>query len=94
MSWEELNVLGKLGSLQQAQEQERRNQAFYALFSTPLGQEVLESIRLHTEAKTTLPGQAMDGQAMALLMACREGENNLYRWIKSIIEKGHPNAHS
>ena len=64
----------------------------HALFGSELGQRGLEIIRRRTEAVSTLPAQSVDGQAMALLMAVREGENNLYRWITSMTKKGHPNA--
>jgi hypothetical protein len=89
MGWDELREMTQVHSVQNV-EFERKAVAIWSLFSTELGQEVLEIIRLHTEAKTTLPSQAADGQAMSILMAVREGENNLYRWIYDMIQKGHP----
>ena len=62
------------------------------LFSSPTGQLVLDGMRERYEERTTLPAQASDGHALAIMMAVREGENNLYRWIKSMIRKGTPNA--
>lgn len=61
---------------------------FYALFHTPLGQEVLEHLRKQTVDRSTMPNVAADGNAMAMLMSLREGENNLYRQIDRLIKTG------
>jgi hypothetical protein len=89
MGWEELEEKASVpGPADEAFS--RKARAFHQFFTCPLGQEILEFIQEHTESKTTLPNQAADGSAMALLMAVREGENNLYRWIKHMIKKGQP----
>lgn len=62
--------------------------AMFGLFATPLGQTVLEGIRKHTVEQSCWPNEVSDGAALALMAAHREGENNLYRWIVSMIEKG------
>lgn len=89
MSWQELETFQQAHQGQQ-DAQQRLAGLIHGLFRTPEGQEVLEAIRLKTEARTTMPPQAVDGQGAALFMAFREGENNLYRWILSMIRKGQP----
>lgn len=86
MSWDELNGMSQ--STIGGDSGQRIAGLMHALFRTPEGQEVLEAMRQRTEGRTTMPQAVMDGQAMALCMAVREGENNLYRWIVSMIRKG------
>jgi len=69
-------------------EAEKRAQRFAALFKTPLGEEVLDDMRQLTIEKSTIPSQAADGMAMAMLMGIREGENNFFRTIRTLIRKG------
>lgn len=69
-------------------EQEKRDRRFLALFSSPLGQEVLEDLRKHTVDKNPIPGQAADGMAMFGLMTLKIGECNLYRWIVTRMNQG------
>lgn len=64
------------------------DQAFREVFSHPRAEEVLEYLKARTVSQTTLPAACNDGQAMAILMGVREGENNIYRLILSKIEKG------
>jgi hypothetical protein len=61
---------------------------FTALFATPQGQRVLEAIEARTVAKPCLQQAFGDGVTTAICMAIRDGENNIYRWIKSQIKKG------
>lgn len=63
-------------------------QIYYIVFNTEGGKKVLEHLRQRTEEKPTMPQAAGDGQSLAMMMALREGENNLYRYIKSVIKIG------
>lgn len=74
MSWDDLQSVRKMDVVRD-EESEKLAAAFTALFSGELGQVVLEGIRQRTEAQSTLPGRAMDGQAMSVLMGVREGED-------------------
>lgn len=75
---------------QKQTEQQRRDLRFYRLFSTTLGQQVLEDIRKEALEKADLPGKAVDGEAMNTHIKVRVGERNLYRWISERIKKGQP----
>lgn len=70
------------------QKQERKERAFFQLFSSDLGQEVLGYMREDTIEKSTLPARAVDGQAQTNFQNVREGENNLYRKIVAMMKKG------
>jgi hypothetical protein len=61
--------------------------AFVEAFMTPAGQTVLQCLRKYTLEKPMMIG-AGDGVALALLMAKREGENELYRWIEKQAQRG------
>lgn len=87
MGWDELRSLSQQPGVEN-KELELMQSRFAALFGCDLGESVLEDFRLNTEAKTTLPGGAVDGEAMKTFMAVREGENNFYRWIKAMTNKG------
>lgn len=63
-------------------------QLYYVLFSRGDGKKVLEHLKQRTIEKPTMPGQCGDGQAMAMLMSLREGENNIVRFIESMIKIG------
>lgn len=60
----------------------------FVYFSTQEGQFILEALRRETEAKPTWPNAVCDGTFLALHQARREGENNLYRRIVTLIEIG------
>jgi hypothetical protein len=59
---------------------------FRALFSTPLGQEVLQEIKAKTIDRPVAQVTGCDGLGMALLAFRREGENDLCRWILRQID--------
>lgn len=61
---------------------------YYALFQSALGQEVLAHLRKRTIERPTMPNAAADGHAMGMLMSLREGENNIVRYIESMIKNG------
>lgn len=87
MGWEALENDGKSRvSVSEAQKQLIADYA--ACFGTPAGVKVLEDLMGRTIEQPTMPGTALDGTAIQTLMAIREGENNLYRYIKSMIKKG------
>lgn len=68
---------------------EREDADFAAVFGSQQGERVLELIRRYTIERTTVPQcNVADGMAMALLSYLREGENNLYRWILTRVERG------
>jgi hypothetical protein len=58
-----------------------------ALFNSPLGQEVLAILEKRTVRRACLQQVCPDGQNTAIMMAFRDGENNIYRWIVSQLEK-------
>lgn len=63
--------------------------AIYAnIFGSDGGKVILKDLYNKTEGKSTFPSTVTDGQAMALMMAAREGENMLYRYIKQKIKRG------
>lgn len=62
-------------------------------FATPDGAYVLEMLKARTISRPSFPADSAgaDGQAIALMMAVREGENNLYRYLESIsVQKQEP----
>jgi hypothetical protein len=60
-------------------------------FLTDLGQMTLRHLKRMTVEKSTVPAQANDGVQMAMLMALREGENNVIRKIESYVKKAQEN---
>lgn len=91
MGWEEIDnmeLAAQQLSEEEVKELVRIKGVFMRTFGTVDGQECLEIIRSWTEGISTLPKQAADGHAMSLLMCLREGENNLYRRIKSLTKEG------
>ena len=57
------------------------------LFATQDGQTVLAAIKARTVARPSWPASGnTDGHAMALMLAVREGENGLYRYIKTLTQ--------
>ena len=54
------------------------------------GQHLMHALRRRTIERPTFPATSNDGQSMALLMALREGENNLYRWLESLCRDPQP----
>lgn len=71
---------------------------FHALFSSELGQRCLGHMRRRTTEQpvfvTALNGSgALDGVAMAILSALRDGENNYQRWIELQVKRGATNPH-
>ena len=53
---------------------------------TPEGQDLLAALRKRTIERPTFPAPQADGQALALMMALREGENNICRWLESLLK--------
>lgn len=53
---------------------------------TPEGQELLAALRKRTIERPTFPPPQGDGQTLALMMALREGENNICRWLESLLK--------
>jgi hypothetical protein len=86
-SWEELNATFKPDA-EVEKEKRRLEQAYAELFSSETGQLIFEDLRNRTIEQPTTPQQAVDGAAFNALMALREGENNLYRYIKSMVRRG------
>ena len=60
----------------------------FALFNTPLGQKVLGHLDELTVEKSIMPAVQQDGHMAAILMALREGENQMVRKIKAMIKTG------
>ena len=57
------------------------------LFATPDGQTVMAALKARTVGRASWPASAnLDGHAMALMLAMREGENGLYRYIKTLTQ--------
>lgn len=50
------------------------------------GQELLSALRKRTIERPIFPAPQADGHAIALMMALREGENNICRWLESLIK--------
>lgn len=65
---------------------------FMRLFATPDGQAVLRYLEEDTIHKSSLPGQAPDGSFVAIELARREGENEMVRKIKRLMQKGEEHA--
>ena len=76
---------------QQTNHSDLRNAA-RRLFNTPDGQQVLAALKARTLDRPTWPAAEKDGHALALMMAMREGENNLYRTLISLT-KGETENH-
>lgn len=89
MGWQDILNIESMVSMQN-KELQREAEAINRLFTSPLGQEVLEIFRRRTIEKPTMPMQAPDGQVMQKFQDIREGENNFVRWIQSMIKKGQP----
>lgn len=62
------------------------------LFGTTDGQQILAALKARTVDRASWPASQTDGHAMALMMAMREGENNLYRYLISLT-KPEENTH-
>lgn len=62
------------------------------VLNSPDGEVLMAAIAKKTVARSSLNTSATDGTAMALLMAVREGENSLYRWIESLRQQEDENA--
>ena len=54
------------------------------VFATEDGQKLMEALRKRTIERPTFPAPTGDGQSIALMMALREGENNICRWLESL----------
>ncbi len=52
------------------------------VFATKDGEALLNALRQRTVERSSFPASATDGHAMALMMALREGENNICRWLE------------
>jgi hypothetical protein len=61
---------------------------FFRLFATDDGKKVLDHLRSVTLERSTLPDIQFAGNNMSHLMCVREGENNLFRYIKTMQSKG------
>jgi hypothetical protein len=57
------------------------------LLNTENGKVLMDFLEKRTVHQPNFP-DASDGQKMAIFMAHQEGEKNLFRYIKSLIEKG------
>lgn len=57
------------------------------LLDTPDGAVLMAALAKRTVERPCMNVAAKDGTSMALLMAVREGENNLYRWIDSLRQQ-------
>lgn len=56
---------------------------------SPEGQDLMAALRKRTIERPTFPAPSGDGQSMALMMALREGENNICRWLESLLKPQH-----
>lgn len=63
-----------------------QHQACKRLLMSAEGQHLLAAVRARTVDRSVMPAAAGDGQSMAMLMAFREGENNLCRWLESLAQ--------
>jgi hypothetical protein len=61
---------------------------FTSIFSGKKGKRALQLLRARTIEKPCMPQQAVDGDAMALLMSFRDGENNIVRIIEKLANGG------
>ena len=61
---------------------------FFQVFTTPQGQEILDILERVTIERPTTSYGGIDGQAQLLGMSIREGENNIFRYIKNQIKNG------
>lgn len=62
-------------------------QAARRLLTSPDGEVLMAALAKRTIGRTSLNTAAADGAAMALLMAVREGENSIYRWLESLRQQ-------
>ena len=95
MTWEELegeSQKTKMAIQAQAEVEARMAADFCVVFGSDAGRRVLDYMENKTIQKPSMMNYAADGAAMSLLMAIREGENNLYRWILQQIKKGKVNV--
>ena len=60
------------------------------VLGNPDGQELMAALRKRTIERPTFPPPQGDGQALALMMALREGENNICRWLESLLKQNEP----
>lgn len=63
------------------------------VFKGEIGEKALDALRRLTIEKPSLQNMFPDGVNTAIAMALREGENNLYRKILSIIKKVDSHGH-
>lgn len=57
------------------------------LLHTPDGEALMAALAKRTVERPALNTAAKDGVSMALLMAVREGENSVYRWLDSLRQQ-------
>lgn len=50
------------------------------------GQELMQALRKRTIERPTFPASPADGQSLAMMMSLREGENNICRWLESLLK--------
>lgn len=65
---------------------EQLKNAAKRLFSTKDGEVFIEALRARTVLRPVFPSNGGDGQTIAMLMALREGENNLFRYIEMLLK--------
>lgn len=85
-SWDELKLSTE--PTQPSPEMRRLLTAYVAVAGSEEGKLVLEDLRKRTIEQPCAPAVAVDGAAFNALMGIREGENNLYRYIISMIKRG------
>ena len=54
------------------------------------GQDLMQALRKRTIERPSFPAPSGDGHAMALMMALREGENNICRWLETLMKPSTP----
>lgn len=85
MSWNELNQIGKQNV--QAIQPTDDEVVIAKIFKGEHGPRALEALKRMTVEKPSLEAMYPDGMNTAIAMAVRNGENNLYFKILSIIKK-------
>jgi hypothetical protein len=88
-SWDELNIPTTPTPQKDDQQGVKDALLFCSYFSSPQGQRILEHLRARTVDKPCLTVMFDDGVNTQTAMVLREGENNLYRYILSMIAQGH-----
>jgi len=71
-----------------AEQQKYLDRLFYDVFSGEDGEKALAVIESFTVNRSTMTRGGNDGLAIAMGMSFREGENNLFRYIKNHIKNG------